>query len=92
MENVAWTAAVKLPFPYRDRAERAAWLTKPPPPACSEGNMEPEYFMTPPSTERLQNWTGYDWRGVAQCSPKVNQHRETEAKDLFEEDQNNTSS
>lgn len=30
-------------------------LTKPEPPAWSQGSTKPEYFMAPPSTKRLQN-------------------------------------
>lgn len=36
----------------------SAWrgvLTKPQPPAWSQGSTKPEYFMAPPSTKRLQN-------------------------------------
>ena len=38
--------------------ERAAMLTKPLPPAWTWGDVDPEYFMTPPSSKRLQNWAG----------------------------------
>lgn len=39
-----------------DRSAGWGMLTKPQPPAWSQGGTKPEYFMAPPSTKRLQNW------------------------------------
>lgn len=50
------------------RSAGRGMLTKPQPPAWSQGGTKPEYFMAPPSTKRLQNWPG---SFGAVCSLKV---------------------
>lgn len=50
------------------RVRRGALTKQPQPPAWSQGSTNPEYFMAPPSTKRLQNWPG---SFGAVCSLKV---------------------